>query len=76
MLAKLRSMKSKHIALENKLKEELNRPMADQFVVIEMKKKKLQIKDTINRLIRKKSANRKKRYSLRTKRLTRIGNFA
>ena len=71
MLARLKSLKNKRLTLVNSLKEEVN-----EVMVKEIKKKKLQIKDTITRLVRKKSIHRKKRYNLRTKRLSRIGNFA
>jgi len=76
MLAKLRSLKSKHLELESNLKEETKRPLADEFVVKQIKKKKLQIKDSIIKLIRTKSVRRRKRYHLRAKRLNRLGSLA
>jgi len=65
MLEKLKLFKSK-----------LNQPALDELVLGEVKTVKLQITDTIMKLARKKSSNRKKRYHLRTKRLTRMGNLA
>lgn len=76
MLARLRALKAKHFALEGELKQEVNHLATNDIKVKEIKKKKLHLKDTIMKLVRKKSTHRTKRYSLRTKRLSRIGSIA
>lgn len=76
MLAKLKALKAKHFQLEGELEQEAKRPMANDFRVKEIKKKKLHLKDAIMKLVRKKSTHRSKRYSLRSKRLSRIGSIA
>lgn len=76
MFARIVALKSKHKELEGKLKSALTGSVLNDNHVKEIKKRKLHLKDAIVKLIRKKSTLRKKRYSLRTKRLTRIESFA
>lgn len=76
MFARIVALKTKHKELETRLKLALAGPALNDNQVKEIKKRKLHIKDTIVKLVRKKSTLRKKRYSLRTKRLTRLGNAA
>lgn len=66
MIAGTRSLKDKHLELENNLKKEKEQPLADDFVAPEIKIKKLQIEDPIIKLARQKSGRGKKRYRLQT----------
>jgi hypothetical protein len=77
------SYKETHNKQENKMLEKLRLlknkftpPTGNELILKELKTKKLQIKNTILNLARKKSIHRKKRYHLRTKRLSRIASLA
>jgi len=76
MIARLRALKAKHFELESKLEQEVKHSATNDFRIKEIKKKKLHLKDAIMKLVRKKSTHRRKRYSLRAKRLSRIGSIA
>jgi len=47
------ALKAKHASLEHAINEEIARPLPDDDAVCSLKKKKLQIKDEITRLISK-----------------------
>lgn len=46
----IEALKAKHASLENAITKEAKRPHPDDDVVCSLKKRKLQIKDQINRL--------------------------
>ena len=48
----IEALKAKHASLEQAITQEIKRPHPDDDVVCSLKKRKLQIKDQINRLIR------------------------
>tara|TARA_B100000989_G_C19449482_1_gene431079 strand:+ start:644 stop:823 length:180 start_codon:yes stop_codon:yes gene_type:complete len=47
---KIKILQSKHTLCENFLKKEYNKPHIDCLKVVDIKKEKLRIKDTLNRL--------------------------
>jgi hypothetical protein len=47
------ALKAKHASLEHAINEEIARPLPDDDAICSLKKKKLQIKDEITRLISK-----------------------
>ncbi len=47
------ALKAKHASLEHAINEEIARPLPDDDAIRSLKKKKLQIKDEITRLISK-----------------------
>jgi hypothetical protein len=48
--AHLAELERKHEALENQLHEALNHPSTDDITIVEIKRRKLQVKDEIERL--------------------------
>jgi hypothetical protein len=48
--AQLADLEREHQALEEKIKEELAHPAADRLKISELKRRKLQVKDEIERL--------------------------
>lgn len=48
--AHLAELERKHEALENQLHDALNHPSTDDIAILELKRKKLQLKDEIARL--------------------------
>ena len=43
----MNSLQTRHEELENQLEKELNRPLPDQSLIVDLKKQKLRIKDKI-----------------------------
>jgi hypothetical protein len=50
LLDRVQSLKAKHAALEAALEDEARRPMPDTAAVAELKRKKLKIKDELERI--------------------------
>jgi hypothetical protein len=50
--AHLTSLENKHRAIETEIEQELAHPSADTVKVMALKRKKLQLKDSINRLLK------------------------
>lgn len=48
--ARLEGLLTKHTALDRQIADEQNRPFADDKIVAELKKRKLSLKDEIERL--------------------------
>lgn len=48
--AHLAELERKHEALENQLHDALNHPSTDDITILEIKRRKLQVKDEIERL--------------------------
>ncbi len=48
--AHLAELERKHEALENQLHDALNHPSTDDITIVEIKRRKLQVKDEIERL--------------------------
>lgn len=46
----LAELERRHSALEDKIKEAMSHPSSDTLAIAEMKRRKLQLKDEINRL--------------------------
>lgn len=46
----LAELERRHAALEDKIKEAIAHPSSDSLAIAEMKRRKLQLKDEINRL--------------------------
>jgi hypothetical protein len=46
----LAELERRHSALEDKIKEAMTHPSSDSLAIAEMKRRKLQLKDEINRL--------------------------
>lgn len=47
VLDRVETLKAKHADLDHKIVEEENRPSPDQFLIAELKREKLRIKDQI-----------------------------
>jgi hypothetical protein len=50
LLDRVESLKAKHAALEAALEDELRRPSPDRATLVEMKRRKLWIKDELERI--------------------------
>jgi hypothetical protein len=50
LLDRVQSLKAKHAALETALDEEVRRPLPDDASIAELKRKKLKIKDELERI--------------------------
>ncbi|MTJ80186.1 MAG: DUF465 domain-containing protein [Telmatospirillum sp.] len=50
LLDRVQSLKAKHAALEAALDEEVHRPLPDDAAIAELKRKKLKIKDELERI--------------------------
>jgi hypothetical protein len=50
LLDRVQSLKAKHAALEAALDDEVRRPLPDDVTIAELKRKKLKIKDELERL--------------------------
>mgnify|MGYP001605135244 CR=1 FL=1 len=59
MIKKLKAMNNKHQELEMTLKGLINRPYVNELEIKELKKKKLQIKDTIMIMVKSKKYSKK-----------------
>lgn len=51
ILDRVESLQAKHAALEAALEDESRRPLPDAVAVADLKRKKLQIKDELNRIV-------------------------
>ncbi len=51
LLDRVESLKAKHAALENAVETEARRPAPDHAAVAELKRKKLKIKDELERIV-------------------------
>jgi hypothetical protein len=50
LLDRVEALKAKHAALESAIEDEVRRPLPDTTTVMELKRKKLRIKDELERL--------------------------
>lgn len=51
LLDRVQSLKAKHAALEAALDDETRRPLPDEIAIAELKRKKLKIKDELERIV-------------------------
>ncbi|MDR3439518.1 YdcH family protein [Telmatospirillum sp.] len=51
LLDRVQSLKAKHAALEAALEDEEHRPLPDDAAIAELKRKKLKIKDELERIV-------------------------
>ncbi len=51
LLDRVQSLKAKHSALDTALEDEVRRPLPDEVAIAELKRKKLKIKDELERIV-------------------------